>query len=60
MWAHLELVLFVLGALVERPVVAEPPDVINFVEAFNVVGHAVPLQDVLVVRDRTDRIDLEV
>lgn len=41
--SYLELVLLVFGALVKRPVVSEPPDVIELVEALDVVGHAVPL-----------------
>ena len=61
MWdAYLELVLLVLGALVEGPVVAEPPDVVDLVEALDVVGDAVPLQDVLALWDGADGVDLQV
>lgn len=55
---HLELVLFVLGALVKRPVVSEPPDVVDLVEALDVVRHSVSLQHVLALWDGAHRIDL--
>lgn len=58
--SYLELVLLVFGALVKRPVVSEPPDVIELVEALDVVGHAVPLQHVLTLWDGRDGIDLQV
>lgn len=58
--AHLELVLFVLGAFVKRPVVAIPPDVVDFIEALDVVVDAIALQDVLAVGDRCDGVDLQV
>lgn len=57
---YLELVLLVLGALVKRPVVSEPPDVIKLVEALDVVGHSVPLQHVLALRDGSNGVDLQV
>lgn len=57
---YLELVLLVFGALVKRPVISEPPDVIELVEAFDVVGHSVSLQHVLTLRDGSDGIDLQV
>lgn len=57
---HLKLVLFVFGALVKRPVVAKPPDVVDLIEALDVVGNAVPLQDVLAVWDWCDSIDLQI
>lgn len=44
----------------ERPVVSEPPDVIELVEAFDVVRHSVSLQHVLALRDGGDGVDLQV
>lgn len=58
--SYLELVLLVFGALVKRPVVSEPPDVIELVEALDVVRHAVPLQHVLALWDGRDGVDLQV
>lgn len=58
--AHLELVLLVLGAFVERPVVAELPDVVHFVEAFDVVGDAVSLQHLLALGDGGHGVDLQI
>lgn len=58
--SHLELVLFVLGAFVKRPVVAKPPDVVDFIEALDVVVDAVALQDVLAVGDGCDGVYLQV
>lgn len=40
---NLELILLVLGPFVERPIIAELPDVVDLVEALDVVGHPVPL-----------------
>lgn len=57
---YLELVLLVFGALVEGPIVSEPPDVIELVEALDVVGHAVALQHVLALGDRRHGVDLQV
>lgn len=57
---HLKLILFVFGALVKRPVIAKPPNMVDFVEALDVVGHSVSLQDVLVFRDRTNSINLQI
>lgn len=57
---HLKLVLFVFGALVKWPVVAKPPDVVDLIEALNVVGDAVTLKDVLAVWDWCDSIDLQI
>ena len=56
----LELILLVLGALVEGPVIAEPPDVVDLVEALDVVGDAVPLQHILALGDGRDCVDLQV
>lgn len=58
--AYLELVLLVFGALVEGPVVSEPPNVIKLVEALDVVGNAVSLQHVLTFWDGSHRVDLQV
>lgn len=58
--AHLKLILLVFGALVERTVIAETPDVVDFVEAFDVVRYAVSLEDVLAVWDWSHCVDLEV
>lgn len=42
------------------PVISEPPDVIELVEAFDVVRHSVSLQHVLALRDGGDSVDLQV
>lgn len=57
---YLKLVLLVFGALVEGSVVSEFPDVIELVEAFDVVRHAVSLQHVLALRDGSYGVDLQV
>ena len=57
---YLELVLLVFGALVEGPVISEPPDVIELVEAFDVVRHSVSLQHILALGDGGYSIDLQV
>lgn len=57
---YLELVLLVFGALVKGPVVSEPPDVIELVEAFDVVRHAVSLQHILALGDGGYGVDLQV
>lgn len=57
---YLELVLLVFGALVEGPVISEPPDVVELVEALDVVGHPVSLQHVLALRNRRHGVDLQV
>ncbi len=44
----------------KRPVVSEPPDVIELVEAFDVVRHSVSLQHVLTLWDGGYGIDLQV
>ena len=56
--SHLELVLLVLGALVKWPVVSEPPDVVDLIEALDVVRHSVSLQHVLALWDGAHRVDL--
>lgn len=58
--SYLELILLVLGAFVKRPVVSEPPDVIELVEAFDVVRHSVSLQHVLTLWDGCYSVDLQV
>lgn len=58
--AYLKLVLLVFGALVERAVIAETPDVVDFVEALDVVRNAIPLEDVLAVWDWSYCVDLQV
>lgn len=58
--AYLELILLVFGALVKGPVVSEPPDVIELVEAFDVVRHSVSLQHILTLWDGGYSIDLQV
>lgn len=60
MSAHLKLVLLVFGALVERAVIAETPDVVDFVEALDVVRNAIPLEDVLAIWDWSHCVDLQV
>lgn len=57
---HLELVLLVLGPFVERPVIAELPDVVHFVEALDVVRDTLSLQDLLALRDGGHGIDLQI
>lgn len=57
---YLELVLLVFGALVEGPVIPEPPDVVELVEALDVVGHPVPLQHVLALWNRRHSVNLQV
>lgn len=57
---YLELVLLVFGALVEGSVVSEPPDVVELVEALDVVGHPVSLQHVLALWNRCHRVNLQV
>lgn len=57
---YLELILFIFSTLVEGPVVAEPPDMVDFVEALDVTRHSVSLQHVLILWDRSDRVDLQV
>lgn len=57
---NLELVLLVLGSFVERPIIAKLPDMVDLVEALDVVGHPVPLQDILTFRDWTHSIDLQI
>lgn len=57
---YLELILLVFGALVKRPVISEPPDVIELVEAFDVVRHTVSLQHILTLWDGRYSIDLQV
>lgn len=58
--AHLKFVFFVLGALVKWPVVAKPPDVVDLIEALDVIRDAVTLQDILAVWDWCDSIDLQI
>lgn len=57
---YLELILLVFGALVKGPVISEPPDVIELVEAFDVVRHSVSLQHVLTLRDGGYGVNLQV
>ena len=57
---YLELILLVFCAHVKRPVISEPPDVIELVEAFDVVRHSVSLQHVLTLGDGGYGIDLQV
>lgn len=57
---HLKLILFVFGALVKWSVVAKPPDVVDLIEALDVVRDTVTLQDVLAVWDWCDSIDLQI
>lgn len=57
---YLELILLVFGAFVKGPVVSEPPDVIELVETFDVVRHAVSLQHILTLRDGGYGVDLQV
>lgn len=42
------------------PVISEPPDVIELVEAFDVVRHSVSLQHILALWDGGYSIDLQV
>lgn len=56
----LELVVLVLGSLVEGPVIAEAPHVVDTVEALDAVGHSVHLQNTEVLRYRCHRVDLQV
>ena len=58
--SYLELVLLVFGALVKGPVVSEPPDVIELIEAFDVVRHSISLQHILTFRDGRHGVDLQV
>lgn len=44
----------------ERPVVSEPPDVIELVETFDVVRHPVSLQHILTLWDGGYGVDLQV
>lgn len=57
---YLELILLVFGALVKGPVISEPPDVIELVEAFDVVRHSISLQHILTLRDGGYGVDLQV
>lgn len=57
---YLELIFLVFGALVKGPVISEPPDVIELVEAFDVVRHSVSLQHVLTLWDGGYSVDLQV
>ena len=57
---HLKLILLVFGSLVKGPVISEPPDVIELVEAFDVVRHSVSLQHVLALWDGGYGVDLQV
>ncbi len=57
---YLKLILLVFGALVKGPVISEPPDVIELVEAFDVVRHSVSLQHVLALWDGGYGVDLQV
>lgn len=56
----LEFILLVLGAFVERPVIPEPPHVVDAVEALDAVRDPVHLQDVHVLWDGRHCIDLQV
>lgn len=44
----------------EGPVISEPPDVIELVEAFDVVRHSISLQHILTLRDGGYGVDLQV
>lgn len=57
---YLEFILFIFSAFVEGPVVAEFPDVIHFVEAFDVVGDALSLQDLLALGNGGHGVDLQI
>lgn len=57
---YLELILLVFGSLVKGPVISEPPDVIELVEAFDVVRHSISLQHILTLRDGGNSVDLQV
>lgn len=57
---YLKLIVLVLWAFVERPVVAELADVVDSVEALYAVRDAVHLQHVDVVRDGSHSIDLQI
>lgn len=57
---YLELVVLVLGALVEGSVVAELANVVDAVKALDAIGDAVHLQHVYVVRDGSHCIDLQI
>ena len=58
--AHLELVVSVLGAFMEGPIVSEAQHVVDPVEALDAVGDAVHLQHAQVVRHRRHSVDLQV
>lgn len=58
--AYLELVLLVFGALVEGPVISEPPDVVELVEALDVVRDPVSLQHVLALWNGRHGVNLQV
>lgn len=57
---YLELILLVFGAFVKGTVISEPPNVIELVEAFDVVRHSVSLQHILTLWDWGYSIDLQV
>lgn len=57
---YLELILLVFGALVKGSVISESPDVIELVEAFDVVRHSISLQHILTLRDGGYSVDLQV
>lgn len=57
---YLELVLLVFGSLVKGPVISEPPDVIELVEAFDVVRHSISLQHFLTLWDGGYSVDLQI
>lgn len=55
-----ELVLAVLGPLVEGPVVVESTDVVGAVEALDALGHAVQMGPLRQLRHRGHRKDLQI
>lgn len=57
---YLEFIFLVFCALVEWSVIAELPDVIHFIEAFDVVGDPLSLQDLLALRNGSHSIYLQI
>lgn len=59
-WWYLEFILLIFSSFVEWPIIAKSPNMIHFIEAFDVVWDAFSLQDLLALRDGSHSIDLQI
>lgn len=57
---YLEFILFIFSAFVKWSVIAEFPDMIHFIETFDVVRNTLSLQDLLALRNRSHGIYLQI